>query len=249
MNPQARTSIILLALVISGCAPAAQAPAWEPVEINGSGKLVSQSKIVAPFERIDAGLIFDVAIRPGDGYRVEFIADDNWVDFLAARVEGTTLQLTLKDGYSYNFSNVTMRAVVTLPEISGLNLSGSSRARISGFESLETFEAELTGASRLTGSLTSDTTRLAVFGNGSVTLSGASRFLDLEGCGNSLSDLQTFITGNAVVELSCSSTAIVHVLDQLGVEASQNSRVYYRGQPSLSPIDLAEHASLAPFEG
>ncbi len=136
-------------LIITACAQAKQPPRWEDVTVHGSGNLVSQVRPISGFDRIEASLYFDLTIRKGDTYEVVFIADDNWVNYLDAKLDGTTLRLGLKDGYAYNFYNTTMLVEITMPELVGLSLSQYSQAHIQGFSMDQPQSVELTEWSHL----------------------------------------------------------------------------------------------------
>ena len=134
-------------LIITGCGQVKQPPRWEDVTVHGSGNLVSQARPITGFDRIEAGLYFNLTVQQGDEFEVVFIADDNWVDYLSAELDGTTLRLGLKDGYAYNFYNTTMQVEITMPKLSGLTLSEFSQAHIKGFAVDEPSAVELTGSS------------------------------------------------------------------------------------------------------
>ncbi len=240
---------ILLAaslLLITACAQVRRDSQQNHVSIVGSGALTSRMHSLAEFDTLEAGLSYDLSIRQGDDFSVVLIADDNLVEYLTVEQTGGTLRFDLKPGYAYNLSNVTMRAEVTLPELAGLVLSGASHAALEDFRALGAFEAALTGSSSLVGRLEAGTVSLDTQGNSTVRLTGSGRDLRLQGCGNSLSDLSGFDAENAVLELSCVSTAIVHVDGRLDVDASQNSQVYFLGQPGSSEIKVYEQASAQP---
>lgn len=136
-------------LIITACGQVTQPPRWEDVTVHGSGNLVSQARSITGFDRIEAGLYFNLTVQQGDEFEVVFIADDNWVDYLAAELDGTTLRLGLKDGYAYNFYNTTMQVEITMPKLAGLTLGEFSQAHIKGFAQDEPSSVELTGSSYL----------------------------------------------------------------------------------------------------
>jgi hypothetical protein len=239
--------VLLVALFsITSCAQVRRAPRNNDLSIVGSGNVVSQTRPLSDFDTLEAGLSFGLSVRQGDEFSVVFVADDNLVDYLVADKNGTTLSFGLKDGYAYNISNVTMRVEVTMPELAELSLNGSSHATLDGFKSMERFEAELTGSASLTGELEADTTSLNVYGSAYVELAGSSNELRIDACGNSVTDLSDFRVKDAALDASCSSTVVVQVDGRLHGEVSQNSRVYYLGNPDLSGVTAVEHASVQP---
>ena len=55
--------------------------------------------------------------------------DDNLVEHLQVTKEGSTLVIGLKPGHSYSLRNVTLEADVTMPELTGADLSSGSHLR------------------------------------------------------------------------------------------------------------------------
>jgi hypothetical protein len=246
-----RITALLLAVTlisITSCAQVKRAPKSQDVSIVGSGNIVSQTRSLSDFDGLEAGLYFNLFIQQGDEYSVVFISDDNFIDYLAAEKNGTMLSFGLKDGYAYNFSNVTLRVEVTMPELARLNLNESSQATFKGFQPVESFEATLTGSSYLSGEFVAEYVGLDVNGSSSVLLSGSSDYLSLEGCGNSMTDLKGFKVKDAEIEMACNGAAIVHVDGQLEGEAAQYSVVFYHGQPAELAMQRVESATIRRAE-
>ena len=55
-----------------------------------------------------------------------------------------------------------------------------------------------------------------------------------------------FRVADTALQMSCDSVAVVNVAGRLDVEASQNSIVYYLGQPASGEIMAHENASVEP---
>jgi hypothetical protein len=234
-------------LAITGCVPVEPAPQWEDVSIVGSGNIVSQTRPLSDFTRIEAGLIFDLAIQQGDEYRVVVVADDNWVDYLSTEVVGTTLVLDYIDGYAYNVSGVTTRVEITMPELVGLNLSSSAHAALGGFQAMLPLEVQMTGSTYLNGTLFSDVLNLKVNGGSFVDLNGASHTINLDICGSSLVNLSELEVDRADVELACSDITLVQVHERLTVDAAQNAQLYYVGSPAKRMLNVYESAAVLPY--
>jgi putative cell wall-binding protein len=128
-------TLVVTLLLITSCAQVTRAPQNNNLSIVGSGNVVSQTRPLSGFDTLEAGLSFDLSIRQGEKFSVVFVADDNLVDYIAAEKIGTPINFDLKDDFTYDISNVTMRVEVTMPELSRLNLNGSSHAHLEGFQS------------------------------------------------------------------------------------------------------------------
>ncbi len=247
--------LAVLVILLAGCGPdrGASGPGSgsvvvrdNRVSITGSGNLVSQEKALSGFDRVETGFAFNVTILKGEGFSVVVSADDNLADYLQVDKVGSTLRIGLKPGYAYDIPQATMQAQVTMPELAGLRLGESSHATLSGFRSVEAFEAELSGSSSLRGELEADASTFALSGSTYVKLAGSGRNLSLEACGNSTIDLSDYRVEDAALRASCASTALVNVRGRLDVDASQNARVYYIGWPAAGDILAHENATVQP---
>lgn len=235
--------LCLTLILVAGCKQAADN---NNVTIHGSGNLETREVAVSDFDTLEAALHWNLAIRQGDTFKISVTSDDNFIDFIDVVQTGKAIVFDLKPGFAYNIYGVTLKALVTVPEAITLHLNGSSSANLDNLEGLTTFGAELTGATALTGHLEAALVNLDVQQNAYVALSGAADELRLDTCGNSVSELSQFSAGKAEVNASCASSAAVNVDGDLVVEASQNSRVTYAGNPRLENPNIHESASLNP---
>lgn len=240
--------IILSVLIMAGCGPDRRQPQNNNVDITGSGRVISKEIGLADFDQVETGLSFGVTIRQGDSYSVLLMADDNFIDFIQVEKVGRTLTFDLKPGYAYNYRGVTTKAIITMPHLHGLHLESSGWVEINDFTEPDTFAAELTGSTALTGELDVNRAELSVFGSSYVGLSGSADELWADVCGSSQTDLQAFRAKDAAIEVSCNGLVLVNVSGRLDVNAAQNARVFYTGRPIFGEVGGYEHASIAALE-
>ena len=98
--------------------------------ISGSGNVVTQEEAINGFDRLDVNQGFQVAVSQGDTFSVVIRVDDNLVEHLQVVKEGSTLKIGLEQNRIYGSS--TLQAEITMPELTGLELSGGSRISVSG---------------------------------------------------------------------------------------------------------------------
>ena len=67
------------------------------------------------------------------GKKVEIRTDDNVLPHLDVRKSSDTLKICFKKG-NYSLKNCTLEARVTMPTLKGIDLSGASTAKITGFD-------------------------------------------------------------------------------------------------------------------
>lgn len=212
--------------------------------IKGSGNLVTDSKAISDFSKIDATDSFQVRITQSPDYAVVIKADDNLVEYLDIRKAGDTLVVGLVSGKSAR--NATLMAEVALPHLIGVNLSGVSQAELHGITSQGSFAAELSGVSKLRGDLQARHTKVALSGASGVDLEGSGTVLALQGSGASTIDLEDFNVGSAEVALSGASTARLNVKDDIGpVTLSGASRLIYSGDPVIRDFETSGASSIS----
>lgn len=178
--------------------------------VTGSETLVSRSFAVDGFSRIDANNTAQVEMTRVGSYSVEVEVNDNLADLLDVSVRGDTLRIQLQDG---SYKNVTLRARVTMPELTGVTLDGASRLR--GELGGEDLAANLNGSSQATLTGTAGRVEIDING-GSRALFGqlAAGDVELKADGGSNVEIQATGTvsgqanGGATVTVSGSPTAV-----------------------------------------
>ncbi len=238
--------MIILVVMLAACSKDIRKGQNNEVSIVGSGNVVSEEKNISGFDQIEVTLPFYVNITQGEEFSVVIFSDDNFINFIQATKQGTTLSIDYKPGYAYDVKNLTMIVEVTMPELTGIRLNGSSHAKLNSFQNLEKLEAKLTGSSFLEGDLEIEELSLNISGSALARLVGSGKTLTIETCGNGVADLTGYQVADAMVDSSCNSTAVVNVKRKMDVEAAQHARVYYVGLPESGIRKVYEFAAIAP---
>ena len=119
--------------------------------VTGSGDLTTESYNFSDFSRIEAHSGFELEVTRADTFSIEITADDNIHEYIEVEKSGDTLDIKLRGTRFYH--SVTTRAEITLPDLYFLELSGGSRADITGFSSSYDFEVNMSGGSHLNGDI------------------------------------------------------------------------------------------------
>lgn len=246
MKTLSRFILIMITMLLIGCSQSGQDIQQKEINLSGSGNLVSREFTLADFDQVEAGLHFDLNIRQGTTPKVILTSDDNFIDYIQVEQVDKTIRFEFIPGYAYDTRGITLRAEVFSPEITRLDLEGSSHAKLDGYHSMGTLEATLTGASALTGEMQVKSAVLNAYGSSFVQLTGSGTNLSLETCGSNIVDLSAYAAEDAIVETSCNSLVTVDVSDQLQIEASQFAQVIYDGNPTITAFKVNESASVQP---
>lgn len=206
-------------------------------DVVGSGKLVTEDFNFSGFTKVEAHNGFQMELTKSSTFSIEITADDNVHEYIEVTKTGETLEIGLEWGRSYR--SVTLRAKITMPDLYRINLSGGSKASITGFSSSHDFSVNLSGGSGVTGNITAGDANFDLSGGSQVNLEGTADDLVVSGSGGSQLDLEAFSADNADVHLSGGSRATVNVDGTLDVDLSGGSQVSYVGEPTLGDIDLS----------
>jgi hypothetical protein len=238
---------LLVAVILTiGCSANDQISADNRVTIMGSGNLVSQHIEVSDFDKIETGFAFNISIHQGVQFSVIASVDDNLAEYLYIENVDGTLNIGLNPDYAYDIPQATMRAEVTMPDLAGLQLNGSSHASLSCFDNMQDFSAKLTGSSSLSGEIQAETTNLDAYGSTFVHLSGTGLNLSLDACGSNMIDLSDYTVEDASLQVACASTVVVNVDGHLEVDAAQNAQVFFVDNPAVKLLEVHEFASVQP---
>lgn len=254
--------VIVIALVVVLAVGVAAITLWSgywPMDgrVRGSGQLDTRAMTVTAFTRVKVGWAFTVTVEQADAYSVDVTADDNLYDYIVVEQSRDTVTIGLEPGYSYNHATMTLRAVVTLPHLEALVLSGAASGTLRGFHASERLvldvsgasslaltdmstgpiEIDVSGASTLTDSVTaSGTARYIVSGASTLDLSGSAQDEVLDVSGASTLTLGAYPLLNADVTLSGASHATINLTGRLNADVSGASHLTYHGNPTLGDI-------------
>ena len=177
---------------------------------TGSGNVVSESRTVSGFTKIDLSGAGDVIIEQNGNEALTIEAEDNLMPKLTSEVVDGTLRLGEKSNLTIHLTKpVTYR--VSMKDISGLMISGSGTVTAATITA-PSLGVDLSGSGKITVGGAVDQQDLAISGSGAYQAK----------------DLQTKI---ASAEISGSGNATVTVSDKLDAQLSGSGQLTYYGNP------------------
>jgi len=114
---------------------------------KGSGNLETRQYDFSDFTKVEISSAFDYEIERSNTYSISITADDNMFEHIEVTKQGDTLEIDLKP--FLNFGTVTLEATITMPELHGLDSSGATRGTITGFNSSDDLDLNVSGASKV----------------------------------------------------------------------------------------------------
>lgn len=216
---------------------------------------------ITGFTEIQIGDAFRLEIIPSDTFSIAITAGDKVMEKLDVHKSGETLVIDI-EGLWFNFHQ-SPEAVITMPVLEGLDMSGATRGIVRGFNSdidldlnlsgasslemdMETgrCEMDISGASRVTGSLVAGNIDMDVSGASNVDLDGSGGDIQMSVSGASRFEMAGFQVEDADVGLSGASSGSLDIYGTLDAALSGASRFTYSGEPSLGDFNITGGSSI-----
>ena len=180
--------------------------------VSGSGHVVTETREVSGFTRIDLAGSGEVTIEQGDAESLTIEADDNVLARLTSEVSDSTLKLDKKPGITINTRN-PVRYRVTVKDLTGVSVSGAGTVPAQGM-TLQTLAVEISGS-------------------GIVDLSGSAVEQDIDVSGSGRYEAAGLPSEKVTADISGSGQISVAVSRELTVDISGSGTVTYSGDPRV----------------
>lgn len=219
MKRSLRRSSLVIALatfsfaIMANSALADQWSRWGRGErIRGSGKMATEMRDLTGFTSISVNNSTDIDIIIGDKYRVELEAEDNLLEIIETEVVRGELRITTADGYSIR-SRRGSRLTITMPNLEGIKISGSSDIRAQN--------------------INSDELTIEIRGSGDIELSGRAEEVEIEIRGSGDIDARDLLAVSVEIDIRGSGDVEISVEENLWVNISGSGDITYYGDPRL----------------
>ena len=181
---------LIVAVLIAALITSVLLVGCSEVAVTGSGNLKTETLNFTDFTKVEAESGFQVELTKSSTFSVEITADDNVIEHIEVEKSGDTLRIRPKRNRIYH--SVTLRAKINMPDLYKIELSGGSRANITGFSSSHYFSVGLSGGSGVVGDITAGNADFDMSGGSQVALSGSADGLRVKGSGGSHLSLVSF---------------------------------------------------------
>ena len=186
---------------------------------------------LADFTGVTMDASFDYSIQQGNAFAVEVTIDSTYVDDLDVVVDGDMLHVGFKP--DRDIRATTLEAVIVLPEIDLIELTGSVHGTVAGFTG-NTLDVTVSGSAALEG-INLNYSYLTIDGNGSASVD--------------ISDVAPLPAAD--IQLNGSGSATLNLMDFATVTGSLNgttSLSYYGSNVNLQ-ISTSNGASITRLGG
>ncbi|MFM2266845.1 MAG: hypothetical protein RL757_286 [Bacteroidota bacterium] len=197
---------------------------------RGTGAMLKQSRPATGFVNVSSSCSGDVEVTQDSTFSVEIEAQKEILDIIETVVEGNTLKVRVKKGYSID-GEVHVR--VHAPQFEDLSLAGSGNLVAKTALNCPKLKVELAGSGRIElQNLQSSDFSIGVAGSGDVVCSGgAVTTADVSVAGSGDIDLEKLAVKKMKISISGSGNATCNVEETLDANVSGSGDIKYKGKP------------------
>ena len=202
---------------------------------RGSGNVVTETRDVSGFDKIDIEYPAEVFVRQGSSESLEIEAEDNLLPNLKTQVRNGRLEIFYRrEGGKHVNPTKTVKITIVVKDLTDVNFSSAGEITI---ESLETdnLDASLSGAGNLNlEQVELRSLEVSLSGAGSLTGSGTADNLDVSISGFGDFKGADLHSQDARVSISGAGSATVWVDNDLNAQISGAGSISYYGDASVT---------------
>jgi hypothetical protein len=197
--------------------------------IEDSGKHLNKDVKVEPFDEIEISGPIKLVLRQDSSFAINISADSNIVDEIKPDVSGHTFKLKLDPMRYCGTDSIIIRAGIGALKV--IKADGSSKVYSEGKLNLADLDLDLTGSPDLNLNINAANLKTKVGGAAKLTLTGQAGSHKVESKGVLNLDAFNFVVGLYDVDMEGTGKSNINVLNDLKVNTSGATAIYYKGSP------------------
>lgn len=200
--------------------------------LKGQGPIISEELNLNRIDAIDLQLPAKVYITQGPEQKVEVEGQANVIDYLERTVRGGLWEIGIDERCVNNMES--MRIFLTLPDITGLKISGSGEIISENTLYADDIDLSIEGSGNISLDLEADDIDASVSGSGNLRLVGLADEISFHVTGSG--DMQAFklMARKGEVNIDGSGDVELYITEILNVYITGSGDVLYKGLPSLN---------------
>jgi hypothetical protein len=201
---------------------------------SGNSEIVKETRNLSGFTRVNFGVSGDLFISIGTEFKVVLEGEKSLLEEIETEVSGSKLVIKKESWYSHGNEKVTV--YITMPELTGLGVSGSGKAEIKDAVKAEDLDFSVSGSGKIiTSDLAIGKLNVGISGSGDVIVGGSGEAdnadVSISGSGNYSGE--TLKIGRADLSISGSGSCLCNVVDNLDASVSGSGNITYIGSPKI----------------
>ena len=215
---------------------------------KSNGDIKTEVRVHEGFDEVSLSTSADVKIIQGENYSVEVIASENILPIIKTKVSGSTLKIDLKNNTCLK-SKDDIKVNVIMPELKGLNISGSGEIRMPNKMTTNDLDVKISGSGDIVAdSLFNNDLSVNISGSGDLFLESldTSHSNDIRISGSGKLNLFGMPVLKSTVNISGSGQCDLNVVESLDVKISGSGDLRYIGNPSVYQT-ISGSGSVRPY--
>jgi hypothetical protein len=210
--------------------------------IEDSGIRVERAEAFKEFDELEVAGPIKVVLQQDSSYKIRIAADSNIVENVKASVGSNTLKLKLDPEKYCGQDSVVVYAGVKY--LKSIRLESGSKVGSNALLNLRDVELTLNGNTEVDMQLTTGKMTTNVDGTAKIRLTGQAGEHNLKSTGALTLDAFDFVTAKVSMNTEGVNKANINVLNDLNLETSGTSEVFYKGSPKNINKKKAGNAKL-----
>lgn len=199
--------------------------------ISGNGNIQTQNRLISGFDAISSSGDYQVNVIPGAEFSVQVKAESNLLPYIETELSGRTLKIGTVGVHSIRHHE-PIEVLITQPELTRLNLSGSGYIKSGNF-ACENIQITISGSGDIEAQMNAKMVTANVSGSGNLLLAGNAGASDFRISGSGKIMTYDLLQENCQSTISGSGDIYVQVNQTLRASISGSGCVYYIGNPSV----------------
>jgi hypothetical protein len=193
-----------------------------------------ENRNVSGFTKVNFGISGDLYISIGSEFKVVLEGKKSLLEEIETEVSDSKLVIRNENWHYHGNDKVTV--YITMPELTGLGVSGSGKAEIKDAIKAEKLDFSVSGSGRIqTTDLALGKLHVGISGSGDVIIGGSGEAtnadVSISGSGNYSGE--TLKIANADFSISGSGSCRCNVTDNLEAHVSGSGNITYTGSPKI----------------
>lgn len=209
-----------------------QAQWWGNERIKGNGKVVTESRNTADYDRIVTTGSWDVTLVKGKEGKITIVGEENLMDYIITKVENGKLVVKVEKGIQIRPSyGKGIKITIPFEQISGMSLIGAGDVISKDKIESENFKASITGSGNMNLLLESNSTKATVTGSGDIFLEGSCATFKCVISGSGDIHAYPFKAQDLTATISGSGDIEAYVSNSLKARVSGSGDIDIKGKP------------------
>ena len=198
---------------------------------RGEGKVGSISKEIEGFESIDLRGSGKIIITKARDFSFTIETNENLFPFLEQEVIDGNLEISTNKCIT---SYTKLIYYIGMPELTGINLSGSGDIKCEDSFDADQVEINISGSGDIQGEFDAEEINISISGSGNISMSGKSerQKINITGSGDYYG--YKLKSDRCEVSIVGSGEAEVYVTDNLDASVMGSGDIYYKGSPDVT---------------